>query len=79
VAIGDNTAYNEGIARDIFIKNTSGLPLMGWVWPGAVHYTDFFHPAAVEYWGDMLDMLYDKIKFSGIWLDMNEASNFCDG
>lgn len=27
----------------------------------------------------MLDNLYSKVKFSGIWLDMNELANFCDG
>ena len=27
----------------------------------------------------MLDVLYKKVKFAGIWLDMNEYSNFCDG
>lgn len=27
----------------------------------------------------MLNMLYNKVKFSGIWLDMNEIANFCDG
>jgi alpha-glucosidase (family GH31 glycosyl hydrolase) len=79
VAIGDNRAYKEGIEQDIFIKNTSGLPLQGQVWPGAVHYVDYLHPNSTKYWGDMLSMLYQKIHFSGIWLDMNEASNFCWG
>lgn len=27
----------------------------------------------------MLDLLYSKVKFSGVWLDMNELANFCDG
>jgi alpha-glucosidase/lysosomal alpha-glucosidase len=27
----------------------------------------------------MLDNLYNKLKFSGIWLNMNEVANFCDG
>jgi hypothetical protein len=27
----------------------------------------------------MLDVLYQKIKFSGVWLDMNEMSNFEGG
>lgn len=27
----------------------------------------------------MLDKFYQKVKFSGIWLDMNELANFCAG
>lgn len=27
----------------------------------------------------MLERLYAKVKFSGVWLDMNEYANFCDG
>jgi alpha-glucosidase (family GH31 glycosyl hydrolase) len=44
-----------------------------------VHFVDFLHPNATEYWVKMLGVLYSKIKFSGIWLDMNEPSNFRGG
>ena len=47
--------------------------------PGRTTFVDFFHPNASQYWQDMLNTLYQKVKFSGIWLDMNEYSNFCNG
>jgi alpha-glucosidase (family GH31 glycosyl hydrolase) len=40
---------------------------------------DYFHPNATNYWMDMLDILKSKLNFSGLWLDMNEISHFCDG
>lgn len=49
------------------------------MWPGPANFVDFFHPNSSSYWGDMLDTLYRKVKFAGVWLDMNEVSNFCDG
>ena len=54
-------------------------PHVGKVWPGSTTFVDFFHPNASQYWQDMLDRLYQKVKFSGVWLDMNEYANFCDG
>jgi alpha-glucosidase (family GH31 glycosyl hydrolase) len=80
VAIGNNTASLEGKKRNVFIKSAiTNDDLVGTVWPGPVNYVDFFHPNSTEYWSDMLNILYKKIPLSGIWLDMNEVSNFCDG
>jgi alpha-glucosidase (family GH31 glycosyl hydrolase) len=70
---------DEGLKRDIFIKNHKGESLVGSVWPGKVYFPDFFNPKTEKYWGDMLDVTYKTIPFSGIWLDMNEVANFVDG
>jgi alpha-glucosidase (family GH31 glycosyl hydrolase) len=72
-------AHTEGVKRDIFIKDVDGNNLVGVVWPGETNFVDFLHPNASQYWQDMLDILYKKVKFSGVWLDMNEPSNFVNG
>ena len=69
---------STGLERDIFLKSFNGHDLVGSVWPGRVYFPDFFNPNTIQYWSDMLDVLYQKVPFSGIWLDMNEVANFVD-
>ncbi|MFM7858647.1 MAG: TIM-barrel domain-containing protein [Flammeovirgaceae bacterium] len=65
-------AFEEGLKRNVYITMPDGkTPYVGKVWPGATTFVDFFHPNSTQYWVDMLDKLYQKVKFSGIWLDMN--------
>ena len=49
---------------------------IGQVWPGKVYYIDYLHPNASAYWNIQLKRLNRKVNFSGIWLDMNEPTNF---
>lgn len=49
------------------------------VWPGDAVYPDFLKKETEDWWRDMLQAMWDKIGFDGLWLDMNEASDFCDG
>lgn len=79
IKVNNGLPYEEGKKRGVFIKDANGSELIGKVWPGSTTFVDFFHPNATLYWGDMLDLLYQKVNFSGIWLDMNEYANFCDG
>jgi alpha-glucosidase (family GH31 glycosyl hydrolase) len=51
----------------------------GDVWPGTVHFVDYLHPNSTLFWKSQLSRLYNSLKFSGIWLDMNEPSNFRGG
>ncbi|MEM8830348.1 MAG: TIM-barrel domain-containing protein, partial [Cyanobacteria bacterium P01_G01_bin.19] len=65
----------------VFIKtaqNPDALDgnLIAQVWPGYTAFVDFLHPNATEFWEEGLQTLYDKIPYDGLWLDMNEPSNF---
>jgi len=43
-------------------------------------FPDWFAPNAQQYWTEALTNWSESgVTFSGIWLDMNEASSFCDG
>jgi hypothetical protein len=49
------------------------------VWPGATHFPDFRHPNTSGWWGRWLEDMHRRVPYSGLWLDMNEISNFCTG
>lgn len=57
----------------------NGETFIGQVWPNDAAFPDFFAPAGISWWQDNLSKMHDKIQFDGLWLDMNEASNFCVG
>ena len=69
--------------------------LTGIVWPGlegtdenGVPYPpkscpsawpDYFKESTVDWWVEELEKFYDLVPYDGIWIDMNEPSNFQDG
>lgn len=72
--------YNRGHQAEVYIKsNFTGEELVGITWAGYSVWIDYLHPAATHFWEQSLTMFYDKVDFDGLWLDMNEPSNFCDG
>ncbi|WIA37090.1 hypothetical protein OEZ86_014060 [Tetradesmus obliquus] len=76
----DDAAYQEGLAAGVFIKDLTGKPYLGQVWPGAVHYPDFTSLSKTwPWWQQQLARMYSQVQFDGIWIDMNEPSNFCTG
>ncbi|KAK3005604.1 hypothetical protein RJ639_016816 [Escallonia herrerae] len=79
--IGVNSTYGvyqRGLANDVFIKY-EGKPYLAQVWPGAVNFPDFLNPKTVEWWGDEVKRFHELVPVDGLWIDMNEASNFCSG
>lgn len=74
------TPLTLGLQKDVFIKdNRTGKPLEGKVWPGKTYWPDFSNNVTREYWYQLLFNFNKKVEFDGIWIDMNEPSNFGDG
>jgi len=69
--------FNQGLAKDYFLKRADGKLWIGAVWPGKAVYTDFTLEAAARWWGD-LHRAYLDHGVAGIWNDMNEPSDFLD-
>eukprot|EP00798_Chlamydomonas_sp_ICE-L_P029223 gene29223-12946_t len=63
-----------------FVDRPPRVPPQGKsVWPGPTHWPDFLNPEATPYWQKWLQQMHSAVPFDGIWLDMNEPSNFCSG
>eukprot|EP00891_Asterochloris_glomerata_P007647 jgi/Astpho2/7647/e_gw1.00115.13.1_t len=72
-------AFVEGLKRKAYIQDLTGNPYVGQVWPGPVHFVDFLSSNGTDFWADQLTTLYSKVPWDGLWIDMNEVSNFCTG
>ena len=71
--------YDDGIKKDIFLKNPDQSIFQGEVWPGQTVFPDFQHPATQSWWTYWIKDFMKTVDIDGLWIDMNEVSNFCDG
>ena len=80
VAYQDYPAFNNGVSQGIFLKLANGSIYQGVVWPGVTAFPDWFNDATQGYWNGEFDSFFSAdngIDIDGLWIDMNEASNFC--
>ncbi|XP_015511679.1 lysosomal alpha-glucosidase-like [Neodiprion lecontei] len=78
---GTYLPYDEGLRDDVFVKDAeTNQPFTGKVWnPIATVWPDFTHPNSTAYYFRMLKSMHDMFAFDGLWIDMNEPSNFLNG
>uniref|UniRef100_A0A8B9QGR7 P-type domain-containing protein n=1 Tax=Apteryx owenii TaxID=8824 RepID=A0A8B9QGR7_APTOW len=76
---GSYWPFDEGLRRGLFINTTQGQPLIGQVWPGFTAFADFSNQDAHQWWLENLQRFHAQVPFDGLWIDMNEPSNFMDG
>ena len=71
--------YTDGNNRGAFLSNPDGSQYIGDVWPGYTVFPDWHSPQAIPWWTDGMLSHHSKVNWSGIWIDMSEASSFCIG
>ncbi|GLI81145.1 hypothetical protein PoHVEF18_009517 [Penicillium ochrochloron] len=79
VSDSDNGAANRGKEQGVFLTRGEEL-YQGAVWPGVTVYPDWFNPGTQEWWDNEFARFFDPtngVDIDGLWIDMNEAANFC--
>ena len=71
------SVYDEGLAKDYFLRRQDGSLYIGEVWPGKAVFVDYTKEDARRWWGEQLRALTGR-GVAGIWTDMNEPSDFLD-
>jgi len=84
IAYRENDGYRtftEGKDRNVFMKALDRNEVFqGRGWPNEVAFPDFTNPNTSDWWQYELTQFHkEMVEFDGLWLDMNEPSNFCNG
>ncbi|KAM6905326.1 lysosomal alpha-glucosidase [Xenentodon cancila] len=76
---GTYPPFEDGLKRDVFIKNATGDILIGKVWPGPTVFPDFTNAETGQWWEDCIRDFHSKVPVDGLWIDMNEPASFVQG
>uniref|UniRef100_A0A4W6DT13 Lysosomal alpha-glucosidase n=1 Tax=Lates calcarifer TaxID=8187 RepID=A0A4W6DT13_LATCA len=65
---GTYPPFDDGLKRDVFIKNATGHILIGKVWPGPTAFPDFTNPETRQWWEDWIRDFHSKVPVDGLWI-----------
>lgn len=68
--------YDLLVESAAVLRKPAGEPFIAKVWPGEVVLPDFGDTTTREVWAQAQAEWLQRVKFDGIWNDMNEPSNF---
>ncbi|XP_075013544.1 sucrase-isomaltase, intestinal isoform X1 [Calonectris borealis] len=73
-------SYVRGESKKVWVNESDGVTaLLGEVWPGETVFPDFTNPDCTSWWVEECKLFYNVVPYDGIWIDMNEVSNFIKG
>ncbi|XP_071889148.1 sucrase-isomaltase, intestinal [Anas platyrhynchos] len=78
---GTYKPYDLGEEMGVWVNNSDGVtPAVGEAWPpGHSVFPDYTNPRTVEWWTQLCLEFKNVLDYDGIWIDMNEPSNFLRG
>ncbi|XP_063298679.1 sucrase-isomaltase, intestinal [Pelobates fuscus] len=80
LANGPYLAYDRGEIMGAWVNESDGItPLIGEVWPGVTVFPDYTNDRCTQWWINECLEFYKEVEYDGIWIDMNEVSNFIKG
>jgi len=70
--------YEEGLQQNVFVRSAvnGGKPLVAEVWPGKTLLPDWTAPNTFSWWKQQISRFMAEYPVDGLWIDMNEPSNF---
>ena len=76
---GSYETYEQLVEKGLYLRDEGGAPTIGKVWAGPSLFPDWLNPNTTRFWSEQVRTFHNKIPFDGLWIDMNEVANFCDG